>query len=73
MNTIYDISKIENVEIAGVDGFDYPKFCDAYIDYAEYNGVEMTSEEIEALEKQHPDFVQELALEEYTNREPNSD
>ncbi len=34
-NTELDTSKLEAVEVDGVDMNDYPDFCDAYIDYAE--------------------------------------
>ena len=40
---------VENVEVDGIDTFDYPDFVDAFIVYAEYDGKEMTDEQIEEL------------------------
>ena len=37
------------MSFGGVDPDDYPDFCDAYIEYAEYNGVEMTEAELEII------------------------
>lgn len=42
-------SKIENLEVEGIDTRDYPDFCDAYISYAEINGREATEEELQEL------------------------
>jgi hypothetical protein len=47
---------IDNVEVAGIDTKDYPDFCDAYIIYAEYNGEEMSEEQLDEL-NQDGDFV----------------
>jgi len=41
-----DYSKIENVEVDGINGWDYPDFSDAYIASADYNGRGMTEEEL---------------------------
>lgn len=43
----YDL--ISNVQFDGIDHRDYPDYCDAYILTADYNGVEMTAEQIELL------------------------
>jgi hypothetical protein len=51
-----DYSLIDNVEIDGVDTADYPDFCDAYIVSADYDGREMTDDEIELL-NDDGDFV----------------
>jgi hypothetical protein len=40
-------SKIDMIEFDGIDHDDYPDYCDAYIVYAEYDGREMTEEELE--------------------------
>ena len=50
----YDL--IDNIEIDGIDTNDYPDFCDAFISSADYNGVEMTDEQLEALNEDY-DFV----------------
>jgi hypothetical protein len=39
-------SKISNVKFDGIDYEDAPDFCDAYILSAEYDGEEMTDEQI---------------------------
>ena len=41
-----DKSKISNVIFDGIDYEDAPDFCDAYIVSAEYDGEEMTDEQI---------------------------
>jgi hypothetical protein len=43
----YDL--IDNIEFEGIDPNDYPDYCDAYIISADYNGREMTEDEIEEL------------------------
>jgi len=55
-----DHSKVSNVEVEGVDMKDYPDFCDAFISYAELDGVEMTDEQLESLDS---DFVYKSVLE----------
>lgn len=44
-----EISRISNVEFEGIDYKDAPDFCDAYIVYAEYDGIEMTDEQYNEL------------------------
>jgi hypothetical protein len=44
-----DYTKIEDVEVDGIDTNDYPDFCDAYIASATYKGREMTEEELDTL------------------------
>jgi hypothetical protein len=47
--TKLDYSKIDNIEVDGIDHRDYPDYCDAYIVSADYDGEPMTEEEIEIL------------------------
>ena len=42
-----NVKNITNVEFADIDMSDYPKFCDAYIEYAEIDGRPATDAEIE--------------------------
>ena len=42
-----NVREITNVIFGGVDMSDYPKFCDAYIESAEYKGRPATEAEIE--------------------------
>tara|TARA_R110000796_G_C14203662_1_gene392218 strand:- start:176 stop:367 length:192 start_codon:yes stop_codon:yes gene_type:complete len=51
-----DYTKIDNIEVEGIDFKDYPDFCDAFIASADYNGVEMTEEQLEDLNINHADF-----------------
>jgi hypothetical protein len=44
-----DYSKIDNIEVDGIDHRDYPDYCDAYIVSADYGDRPMTEEEIEIL------------------------
>jgi hypothetical protein len=43
----YDL--IDNIEFEGINHNDYPDYCDAYIISADYDGREMTEDEIEEL------------------------
>ena len=51
-----DYSKIDNVEIDGIDTNDYPDFVDAYIASADYDGVPMTDEQLDEV-NDNSDFV----------------
>lgn len=62
MNLIkLDYSKIEDIELDGIDTNDYPDFCDAYIASAYYDGRPMTYEELEVL-NDDTSFVYELVI-----------
>ena len=52
-----NLDNIDNIVFSGIDWTDYPDFCDAYIESAEYDGREMTEEEIEYVEDNHRDWV----------------
>ena len=58
--TKLDYDKISNVFVGGIDMEDYPDFCDAYIESAEYDGREMTEEELEIL-NEDGSFISEHA------------
>ena len=52
-----------SIEVDGVDMRDYPDFCDAYIDYAEYaDGTPLTDAELDLLQNQESDYVYELVI-----------
>jgi len=53
-----DYKKIDNIDFDGIDYNDYPDFCDAFIVSAYYDGVEMTEEQLEALNNDS-DYVYE--------------
>ena len=58
-----DLSKISNIQVAGVDYHDYPDFCDSYIESAVYHGREMTEKELDELNENQRDFVYEKVIE----------
>jgi hypothetical protein len=53
-----DYNKISNVFVGGIDMEDYGDFCDAYIESADYDGREMTDDELEVL-NEDSQFVNE--------------
>jgi hypothetical protein len=44
-----DYSKIEIVEIDGIDHNDYPKYCDAFISEATVDGVKATQKQLDEM------------------------
>lgn len=52
----FDYGKVGNIVFEDVDHSDAPDYCDAHIISAEYDGVEMTEEQIELLNNDS-DFV----------------
>ena len=53
-----DLQKISNIEIEGIDYSDYPRFCDAFIVSAEYDGKEMTEKQLDEI-NENSDFIHE--------------
>ena len=51
-----DLTKIDNVEVEGIDTRDCPDFTDAFISYAELNGVPLTEDQLDDLNEDR-DFV----------------
>ncbi len=60
-----DYSKIDNVEIDGIDFKDRPDYSDAHIISADYDGKPMTEEQLEDLNKDS-DFVHEEVIKSIT-------
>ena len=57
---------INSISMDGVDSRDYPDFCDAFIDYAEYeDGTELNEDELEDFQNENPELVYELAFESF--------
>lgn len=54
-----DYSKLEDLDLDGIDYNDYPDFCDAYICGGYYEGRELTEEELDQLNDDRG-FVYEL-------------
>ena len=59
---MYDVNKLDEIIIGGLDIRDYPDFCDAYIESATYEGVIMTYKQLDELNEQEPSFINEHAL-----------
>ena len=57
---IIDIKQVADMEIGDINYNDAPDFSDAFIEAASYQGRDMTEEELEFLNEQHPDLAQEL-------------
>lgn len=58
--------QVEDIQLDSVDPADYPKFCDAFIDYAIWadTGKELTESELDLLNNDS-DLVHELAHESF--------
>ena len=54
-----DLRKVGNMEFEGIDFADYPDFVDAFLVAADYDGKEMTEEQIDYINDEHYDFVNE--------------
>lgn len=54
-----DLRKVDNMEFEGVDFADYPDFVDAFLVAADYDGKELTEEQIDYINDEHYDFVNE--------------
>ena len=57
-----DTSKIDNIQFEDVNFSDFPDFSNAFISSADYEGREMTEEELDEINKDR-DFVYEKLLE----------
>lgn len=53
-----DFTKVEVLNVDGIDWKDYPKFCDAFIDEALIDGVRASDEELDVI-NENDDFLQE--------------
>lgn len=61
--TAMELDRISNIELGGIDTNDYPDFCDAFIESAEIDGVELTDAELEELNC-NSEFVYQCVLNE---------
>ena len=55
-----NLTKINNIEFDGIDHKDRPDYCDAYILSADYDGREMTEQELEELNDDRDFFYEKL-------------
>tara|TARA_R110002167_G_scaffold284737_2_gene489845 strand:+ start:1303 stop:1488 length:186 start_codon:yes stop_codon:yes gene_type:complete len=51
-----DYSKIDNIEIDGINHKDAPDYCDAFISSADYNGEPMTDAQLDEI-NENGEFV----------------
>jgi len=69
MSKIYiNGKKVDNstITIDGVDSNDYPDFCDAFVDYAEFeDGTELQTHELEILTDSYNEIVNELSIQKF--------
>lgn len=56
-----DLKKVENVVI-GFNGT-HKDVCDAFVLSADYDGYAMTSDELDDLHEQYPEFIDNIAYE----------
>jgi hypothetical protein len=56
-----DYTKITNIQFDGIEHNDAPDYCDAYIVSADYDGKEMTFEQIELINDDR-DFLYEKLM-----------
>lgn len=45
-----DLNRITDVQFEGIDHGDYPDYCDAYIVSAKLDGVDMTEQQLDAID-----------------------
>ncbi len=57
-----DVNKLENIQVDGIDTRDYPDFVDAFISYAEMDGVELTDEQLDELNDDYPDLIYDCVI-----------
>ena len=57
-----DVNKLENIQVDGIDTRDYPDFVDAFISYAEMYGVELTDEQLDELNDNHPELIYDCVI-----------
>jgi hypothetical protein len=59
MTSKFDYKLFTDVEFGDVHHWDYPDYCDAFIDNAEYDGKELSEEELDELNEDR-DLVYQL-------------
>ena len=61
---MFDVKRLENIQLADVDSTDYPDFSDAYVESADIDGRPLTENELEWLADNGGDEIaNEMALE----------
>ena len=69
-----NIRQLDNITLADVHMYDYPDFCDAYVESATLNGVELTGEQLDKLNDldDTKSYVNENAYEQSSNNDRRS-
>lgn len=63
-NMNIDPTELINVELGGLNHWDYPDYADVYLYSASYpNGMELTEDELDWVTENCSDWLHELALE----------
>jgi hypothetical protein len=60
-NMNIDFTKIDNVQVGGIQGWDAPDFCDAYIESCDIDGIPATDEQLDFINN-NSDFVYEKVM-----------
>jgi hypothetical protein len=65
---------VKSLEVDGLDGNDYPDFCDAYFSYAEFDdGTPLTDEQLEELADENTEILNLIANQEYVDSSSDYD
>ena len=57
-----NIELISEITVDGIDMADYPRFCDAFIDGALYDGKQMTDKQVDEI-NENSEFVHKCVTE----------
>jgi len=60
-NMNIDFTKIDNVQVGGIQGWDAPDFCDAYIESCDIDGIPATDEQLDFINS-NSDFIHEKVM-----------
>lgn len=58
----FDIKKVGHLQFEGIDHGDYPDYCDAYVVGGDYDGRELTDEEVDLINDEYRDFMYEKLM-----------
>tara|TARA_R100000234_G_C4889296_1_gene130751 strand:- start:76 stop:309 length:234 start_codon:yes stop_codon:yes gene_type:complete len=57
---------LSTIEIEGVNGNDFPEFCDAYVSFAKFkDDTELECHELDIITDDYPEIVNDMATEEF--------
>lgn len=55
---------LNSISVDGIDTKDYPDFCDAYVEYAEFmDGLPLNDTQLDRLRDDYPEIVHEAVFE----------